>query len=186
MEDEGKWEGPFEPGDPDGPALTNREYQSNTVNLCTDGTEICAMIGPDPVQGICGYGASVHDALRDLADNLLKCGVWIEVTDPEISPRDGVSRLELRRFFPARDRCPMATSIVEEISQIKWRPGVSRIGCDREPEDMNLLESRGKTVVGGNFLCERMPLSNTDCIERLVTDPRRGVGDERDRTIGGV
>ena len=54
------WEGPFEPGDPNGPALTNRACQSNTVNLYTDGKEICAMIGPDPVQGISGYGASVH------------------------------------------------------------------------------------------------------------------------------
>jgi hypothetical protein len=83
MEDEGKWEGPFEPADPNGPALTNRTYQSNTVDLTTDGREICAMIGPDPVQGISGYGGSVHEALRDLADNLGKFGVWIEVTDPD-------------------------------------------------------------------------------------------------------
>jgi hypothetical protein len=88
MEDEGKWEGPFKPGDPNGPELTNRAYQSNTVNLSTDGKEICAMIGPDPVQGISGYGASVHDALRDLADNLVKFGVWIEVTDPNHPWRD--------------------------------------------------------------------------------------------------
>ena len=46
------WEGPFEPGDPNGPALTNRTYQSNAVDLTTDGKKICAMIGPDPVQGI--------------------------------------------------------------------------------------------------------------------------------------
>lgn len=48
MENERMWEGPFEPGDPNGPALTNRAYQSNTVNLYTDGKEICAMIGPRP------------------------------------------------------------------------------------------------------------------------------------------
>jgi hypothetical protein len=82
MENEGPWEGPFEPGDPDGPLLSNKTYQSNTVSLYTDGKEICAMIGPDPVAGICGYGASVHEALRDLADSLVRCGVWIEVTDP--------------------------------------------------------------------------------------------------------
>jgi hypothetical protein len=41
------------------------------------------MIGPDPVQGIAGFGASVQDALRDLADQLVKCAVWIEVTDPD-------------------------------------------------------------------------------------------------------
>ena len=74
--------GPFEPGDPNGPALIGRTYQSNTVNLSTDGKEICAMIGPDPVQGIAAYGASVHEALRDLADMLIQSGVWIEVTDP--------------------------------------------------------------------------------------------------------
>ena len=46
------------PSNPNGPTLTNRAYQSNTVNLTTDGKEICAMIGPDPVQGISGYGIS--------------------------------------------------------------------------------------------------------------------------------
>jgi hypothetical protein len=51
MENERMWEGPFEPGDPNGPALTNRAYQSNTVNLYTDGKEICAMIGPRPGTG---------------------------------------------------------------------------------------------------------------------------------------
>jgi hypothetical protein len=40
------------------------------------------MIGPDPVRGISGYGASVHEALTDLADNLVKFGVCMEVTDP--------------------------------------------------------------------------------------------------------
>jgi hypothetical protein len=88
MEDEGKWEGPFEPGDPNGPTLINRAYPPNTVNLSTDGKEICAMIGPDPVAGISGYGASVHEALRDLADNLVKFGVWIEVNDPNHPWRD--------------------------------------------------------------------------------------------------
>jgi hypothetical protein len=57
-------------------------YQCNEVRLSTDGKEICAMIGPDPVQGIARYGSSVHDARRDLADQLVWCGVWIEVTDP--------------------------------------------------------------------------------------------------------
>ena len=87
------WDGPFEPGDPNGPELTNRVYQTNSVNLSTDGKEICAMIGPDPVQGISGYGASVHEALRDLADNLIKFGVWIEVTDSDHPWRDFGSEL---------------------------------------------------------------------------------------------
>jgi hypothetical protein len=51
MEDEHTWEGPFHPVDPNGPELTDRTYQSNIVNLSTDGKEVCAMIGPDPVQG---------------------------------------------------------------------------------------------------------------------------------------
>jgi hypothetical protein len=62
--------------------LVGRTYQSNSVSLSTDGKEICAMIGPDPVAGISGYGSSVHEALRDLAEMLVKSGVWIEVTDP--------------------------------------------------------------------------------------------------------
>jgi hypothetical protein len=67
----------------DGPAaaLNNAVHQSNEVRLYTDGKEICAMIGPDPVQGVAGYGSSVHEALHDLADQLVKCGVWIDVTD---------------------------------------------------------------------------------------------------------
>ena len=62
-------------------ALNNAVYQCNEVRLSTDGKEICAMIGPDPVQGVAGYGSSVHEALHDLADQLVKFGVWIEVTD---------------------------------------------------------------------------------------------------------
>jgi hypothetical protein len=67
----------------DGPAaaLNNAVFQSNQVRLSTDGKEICAMIGLDPVQGVAGYGPSVHEALRDLADQLVTFGVWIEVTD---------------------------------------------------------------------------------------------------------
>jgi hypothetical protein len=37
------------------------------------------MIGEDPVKGVAGYGASVPEALRDLADELVSNGVWIEV-----------------------------------------------------------------------------------------------------------
>ena len=58
-------------------------YQSNEVRLFTDGKEICAMIGKNPVEGITGYGASVHEALHDLADELVQSGIWIEVTDPD-------------------------------------------------------------------------------------------------------
>ena len=46
-----------------------------------DGNQICALVGPDLVAGVAGFGDSVHDALRDLADNLVREGVWIEVTN---------------------------------------------------------------------------------------------------------
>lgn len=65
----------------DDPTLKGRAFPSNQVNLFTDGREICAMIGPDPVAGIAGYGPSVHEALRDLADQLVRFGIWVEVTD---------------------------------------------------------------------------------------------------------
>jgi hypothetical protein len=51
------------------------------VRLFTDGKEICAMIGENPIEGIAGYGASVQEALRMLADELVRFGIWIEVTD---------------------------------------------------------------------------------------------------------
>ena len=53
-QDSGSVNRPIEPDDPNGPILIGRTYQSNTVNLSTDGKEICAMIGPNPVQGIAG------------------------------------------------------------------------------------------------------------------------------------
>ena len=88
MASEPKWEGPFEPGDPKGPELTNRVRRANTVNLFTNGKEVCAMISADPVQGISGHGGSVPEALRDRADNLVKFGIWIEVTDQNHPWRD--------------------------------------------------------------------------------------------------
>jgi hypothetical protein len=35
------------------------------------------MVGPNLVEGVPGFGDAVHDALRELADNLVKEGVWI-------------------------------------------------------------------------------------------------------------
>lgn len=58
-------------------------YLANTVRLFVDGNQVGAMIGKDPVQGMAGYGDSVHAALRDLADQLVAQGVWIAVADPE-------------------------------------------------------------------------------------------------------
>jgi hypothetical protein len=60
-----------EPDDSDDDGLlAGRTFQADTINLYTDeqGKEICAMIGKDPVEGIAGFGASVHEALHQLAD----------------------------------------------------------------------------------------------------------------------
>jgi len=32
-------------------------------------------------EGVSGFGDSVHEVLRELADNLVREAVWIEVTD---------------------------------------------------------------------------------------------------------
>ncbi len=57
-------------------------YQANTVNLFTNEKEVCALIGQGPVQGIAGYGGPVHEALANLAEELIRNSIWIEVTDP--------------------------------------------------------------------------------------------------------
>src|ERR1700730_12878540 len=97
--------GPFEPGDPNGPALIGRTYQSNTVNLSTDGEEICAMIGPDPVQGIAGYGASVHEALRDLADMHPVRVLSFQLSSLPLAPSIGTSERKLSGNLQYTRRC---------------------------------------------------------------------------------
>ena len=64
------------PGD-----LHGRVLQANQIQLCWDGNQICALIGSNLVEGVSGFGDSVREALRELADNLVREGVWIEVTD---------------------------------------------------------------------------------------------------------
>ena len=59
----------------------SRVLQENEIHLSWDGNQICALIGPDLVAGVAGFGDSVHGALRELADNLVHEGVWIEVTN---------------------------------------------------------------------------------------------------------
>ena len=43
---------------------------SATVMLMRDGTEIVALLGPNLQTGICGFGDTVIDALRDLVDEM--------------------------------------------------------------------------------------------------------------------
>src|SRR4051812_9101756 len=64
------------PGD-----LHGRTLPANEVDLCWDGNQICALAGPDLLIGVSGFGDSVIDALRDLADNLEREAVGIEIAD---------------------------------------------------------------------------------------------------------
>ena len=70
------------PGDRHG-----RVLPANQIQLFWDGNQIGALVGRNLVEGVSGWGDSVHEALRDLADNLVSEGVWIEVTDG----RNGIS-----------------------------------------------------------------------------------------------
>ena len=63
------------PGD-----LHRRVLPTNAIQLTWDGNKFCALAGPNLVEGISGFGDSAHEALRDLADNLVRESVWIEVT----------------------------------------------------------------------------------------------------------
>ena len=67
-----------DPDDPDGPLLKGRTHPADSISLTNNGKEVCAMIGKDPVTGIAGYGSSVQEALKDLANELITNGVWIE------------------------------------------------------------------------------------------------------------
>jgi hypothetical protein len=58
----------------------SRVLQENEIRLSWDGNRVCALVGPDLVAGAAGFGDSVHDALRELADNLVQ-EFWIEVTN---------------------------------------------------------------------------------------------------------
>jgi hypothetical protein len=68
--------GVVNPGD-----LHGRVLPADEVNLCWGGNLMCALVGPDLVVGVSGFGAAAHDALRELADNLVREAVWIEITD---------------------------------------------------------------------------------------------------------
>jgi len=51
------------PGD-----LHGRVIRANTVELAWDGNAMSALVGDDLVVGVSGFGDSVHDALRQLAE----------------------------------------------------------------------------------------------------------------------
>lgn len=53
--------------------------KADTVRLLRDGSHICALVGIDLVQGIGGFGLTVPDALRDLADELVENGIWVQI-----------------------------------------------------------------------------------------------------------
>jgi hypothetical protein len=57
--------------------LHGRVLRASKVELNWDGNQLSAMVGPNLVEGVPGFGDAVHDALRELADNLVKEGVWI-------------------------------------------------------------------------------------------------------------
>ena len=64
------------PGDRHG-----RVLPASQVRLFRDGNQIGALVGSNLVEGVSGWGDNVHEALRDLTDNLVREGVWIEVTE---------------------------------------------------------------------------------------------------------
>ena len=64
------------PGDRHGRVLPASE-----IALTWDGNALCALVGPDLVEGVPGFGDSVHDALRELAATLVHEAVWIEVPE---------------------------------------------------------------------------------------------------------
>jgi hypothetical protein len=46
--------------------------------------KICALVGPDLMMGVSGFGDSVHEALAELAANLVKEAVWITAPREEV------------------------------------------------------------------------------------------------------
>ena len=74
--------------------LTGGVIQTNVIGLYYKENGICAFAGAeDSYAGVAGFGNSVHEALRELADNLVTHGVWIEVTDEE----NGIWRVSTRQ-----------------------------------------------------------------------------------------
>lgn len=64
------------PGD-----LDCRVLPAHEIDTFRDGNEIGALVGPNLVEGVPGFGDAVHDALRDLADRLVAEAVWVELPE---------------------------------------------------------------------------------------------------------
>lgn len=66
----------IKPGD-----LHGRVLQASEIELAWDGNLVSALIGEDLVVGVSGFGNTIPDALRELADNLIYEAVWTEIPD---------------------------------------------------------------------------------------------------------
>ena len=62
------------PGD-----LHGRVVRANAVGVAWDGNAISALVGEDLVVGVSGFGDSVHEAVREVAESLIREGIWIEI-----------------------------------------------------------------------------------------------------------
>ena len=54
---------------------------ANRIELLRDGNKICALIGRDLQSGAGGFGATVEEALRDLADNLVAWRISVNIEE---------------------------------------------------------------------------------------------------------
>jgi hypothetical protein len=77
------------PGD-----LHGRVLQASEIELAWDGNLVSALTGEDLVIGVSGFGNTIPDALRELADNLIREAVWVEIPDQETIDLSRVRELE--------------------------------------------------------------------------------------------
>jgi hypothetical protein len=78
------------PGD-----LHGRVLQASQIDLAWDGNLVSALIGKDLVVGVSGFGETIPDALRELANNLIGEAVWIEIPDRKTIEVLGIRELEI-------------------------------------------------------------------------------------------
>jgi hypothetical protein len=85
------------------------------INCRCDGNQVSAMIGPNPMEGCCGYGDNLPESLRNLADELER-----EVGQEPISTESIRREAKREEAMLWADQVPLsgATAAV-----IKWRAG---------------------------------------------------------------